>query len=166
MRRNFLFLVRRKAKVQRKKNSKKKYQILWLNESFFLQKTNIFLSSPFFPSPTVCNQFSRGVFSMLGAVSPDSFDTLHSYSNTFQMPFVTPWFPEKVSKKKHLSLRSHRSCFFFILALAHASRVLCYFSPFLLLFCLCSGWWVLLGWSGTLAHSRYYTLDALHVDHH
>lgn len=47
---------------------------------------------------TVCNQFSRGVFSMLGAVSPDSFDTLHSYSNTFQMPFVTPWFPEKVNK--------------------------------------------------------------------
>lgn len=47
---------------------------------------------------TVCNQFSRGVFSMLGAVSPESFDTLHSYSNTFQMPFVTPWFPEKVSK--------------------------------------------------------------------
>lgn len=46
---------------------------------------------------TVCNQFSRGVFSMLGAVSPESFDTLHSYSNTFQMPFVTPWFPEKVS---------------------------------------------------------------------
>ncbi|KRT85805.1 hypothetical protein AMK59_749 [Oryctes borbonicus] len=33
---------------------------------------------------------------MWGAVSPDSFDTLHSYSNTFQMPFVTPWFPEKV----------------------------------------------------------------------
>lgn len=50
--------------------------------------------SPIF---TVCNQFSRGVFSMLGAVSPESFDTLHSYSNTFQMPFVTPWFPEKVS---------------------------------------------------------------------
>lgn len=47
--------------------------------------------------PAVCNQFSRGVYSMLGAVSPDSFDTLHSYSNTFQMPFVTPWFPEKVS---------------------------------------------------------------------
>lgn len=33
---------------------------------------------------------------MLGAVSPDSFDTLHSYCNTFQMPFITPWFPEKV----------------------------------------------------------------------
>ncbi|XP_074101156.1 glutamate receptor IB isoform X2 [Cotesia typhae] len=47
-------------------------------------------------SRLICNQFSRGVYSMLGAVSPDSFDTLHSYSNTFQMPFVTPWFPEKV----------------------------------------------------------------------
>jgi hypothetical protein len=49
------------------------------------------------PSVAVCKQFSRGVFSMLGAVNPDSFDTLHSYSNTFKMPFVTPWFPEKVS---------------------------------------------------------------------
>ncbi|XP_059614013.1 glutamate receptor 1-like [Phlebotomus argentipes] len=47
-------------------------------------------------SRLICNQFSRGVFSMLGAVSPDSFDTLHSYCNTFQMPFITPWFPEKV----------------------------------------------------------------------
>ncbi|XP_050422335.1 glutamate receptor 1-like [Adelges cooleyi] len=47
-------------------------------------------------SRLICNQFSRGVYSMLGSVSPDSFDTLHSYSNTFQMPFVTPWFPEQV----------------------------------------------------------------------
>ncbi|KAK4877739.1 hypothetical protein RN001_010245 [Aquatica leii] len=47
-------------------------------------------------SRLICSQFQRGVFAMLGAVSPDSFDTLHSYSNTFQMPFVTPWFPEKV----------------------------------------------------------------------
>nr|QGW50658.1 ionotropic receptor 16 [Propsilocerus akamusi] len=47
-------------------------------------------------SRLICNQFSRGVFAMLGAVSSDSFDTLHSYSNTFQMPFVTPHFPEKV----------------------------------------------------------------------
>ncbi|CAG9136032.1 unnamed protein product [Plutella xylostella] len=46
---------------------------------------------------SLCNQFARGVWSMLGAVTPDSFDTLHSYTNTFQMPFVTPWFPEKVS---------------------------------------------------------------------
>ncbi|XP_049961019.1 glutamate receptor 1-like [Schistocerca serialis cubense] len=47
-------------------------------------------------SRLICGQFSRGVFSLVGAVSPDSFDTLHSYSNTFQMPFVTPWFPENV----------------------------------------------------------------------
>ncbi|KAL0280716.1 UNVERIFIED_CONTAM: hypothetical protein PYX00_001932 [Menopon gallinae] len=47
-------------------------------------------------SVAVCSRFSNGVASMLGAVSPDSFDTLHSYSNTFQMPFITPWFPEKV----------------------------------------------------------------------
>ncbi|XP_047524671.1 glutamate receptor 1-like [Pieris napi] len=47
-------------------------------------------------SRLICNQFARGVFSMLGAVNPESFDTLHSYTNTFQIPFVTPWFPEKV----------------------------------------------------------------------
>ncbi|XP_049886195.1 glutamate receptor 1-like isoform X1 [Pectinophora gossypiella] len=47
-------------------------------------------------SRLICNQFGRGVIAMLGAVTPDSFDTLHSYTNTFQMPFVTPWFPEKV----------------------------------------------------------------------
>ncbi|XP_060809791.1 glutamate receptor 1-like [Amyelois transitella] len=47
-------------------------------------------------SRLICDQFARGVIAMLGAVTPDSFDTLHSYTNTFQMPFVTPWFPEKV----------------------------------------------------------------------
>ncbi|XP_041986304.1 glutamate receptor 1-like [Aricia agestis] len=47
-------------------------------------------------SRLICNQVTRGVVSMLGAVTPDSFDTLHSYTNTFQIPFVTPWFPEKV----------------------------------------------------------------------
>ena len=31
----------------------------------------------------------------MGAVDPESFDTLHSFSNAFEMPFVTPWFPEK-----------------------------------------------------------------------
>lgn len=55
-----------------------------------------------FCSFSVCIQFSRGVYSMLGSVSPDSFDTLHSYSNTFQMPFVTPWFPEQVRKYKNM----------------------------------------------------------------
>ncbi|XP_044734637.1 glutamate receptor 1-like [Chrysoperla carnea] len=31
----------------------------------------------------------------MGAVSSDSFDTIHSYSNSFQIPFLTPWFPKK-----------------------------------------------------------------------
>ncbi|XP_047476000.1 glutamate receptor 1-like [Penaeus chinensis] len=47
-------------------------------------------------SRLVCRQFSRRVYAIVGAVQPDSFDTLHSYANTFQMPFVTPWFPENV----------------------------------------------------------------------
>ncbi|XP_014208745.1 glutamate receptor 1 [Copidosoma floridanum] len=47
-------------------------------------------------SRLICDRFAHGVYSMIGAVNPDSFDILHSYSNTFQMPFVTPWFPEKV----------------------------------------------------------------------
>ncbi|XP_030021689.2 glutamate receptor 1 [Manduca sexta] len=47
-------------------------------------------------SRLICNQFARGVIAMVGAVTPESFDTLHSYANTFQMPFMTPWFPEKV----------------------------------------------------------------------
>jgi hypothetical protein len=68
----------------------------WYYLSLFL----FFLFTILTTSAIVCNQFSRGVFGMIGAVSPDSFDTLHSYSNTFQMPFVTPWFPEKVSSKK------------------------------------------------------------------
>lgn len=44
---------------------------------------------------------------MLGAVSPDSFDTLHSYCNTFQMPFITPWFPEKVRFGHHSPNGAH-----------------------------------------------------------
>lgn len=73
--------------------------IIFLTSILFHEFSHLFYS----PSPLflfllpVCNQFSRGVFTMLGAVSPESFDTLHSYSNTFQMPFVTPWFPEEVS---------------------------------------------------------------------
>ncbi|XP_068222517.1 glutamate receptor 1-like isoform X2 [Palaemon carinicauda] len=47
-------------------------------------------------SRLICRQFSRPVYAMVGSVQPDSFDTLHSYANTFQMPFVTPWFPENV----------------------------------------------------------------------
>ena len=32
----------------------------------------------------------------MGTVDPESFDTLHSYANAFEMPFVTPWFPESM----------------------------------------------------------------------
>lgn len=80
---------------------------MFINDYFMLTAILFFyfliITIVIFPV-TVCNQFSRGVFSMLGAVSPDSFDTLHSYSNTFQMPFVTPWFPEKVNKSYFLFL--------------------------------------------------------------
>ena len=41
-----------------------------------------------------------GAFAIMGAVDPESFDTLHSFSNAFEMPFVTPWFPEKIYGKK------------------------------------------------------------------
>jgi hypothetical protein len=41
----------------------------------------------------------------MGSVDPESFDTLHSFANAFQMPFVTPWFPEKATGiKKVLKL--------------------------------------------------------------
>eukprot|EP00094_Tigriopus_californicus_P004677 TCALIF_04499-PA protein Name:"Similar to GluRIA Glutamate receptor 1 (Drosophila melanogaster)" AED:0.23 eAED:0.23 QI:77/0.88/0.9/1/1/0.9/10/441/909 len=44
----------------------------------------------------ICRQFERGIFALMGTVDPESFDTLHSYANAFEMPFVTPWFPESV----------------------------------------------------------------------
>jgi hypothetical protein len=37
-------------------------------------------------------QFERGIFALMGTVDPESFDTLHSYANAFEMPFVTPWY--------------------------------------------------------------------------
>lgn len=44
----------------------------------------------------VCHHFSRGVYAIVGVMSPEAFDTFHAYANQFQMPFLTPWFPEKV----------------------------------------------------------------------
>ena len=41
-------------------------------------------------------QFERGIYALMGTVDPESFDTLHSYAKAFEMPFVTPWFPESV----------------------------------------------------------------------
>uniref|UniRef100_A0A0P6DQ48 Glutamate receptor ionotropic, kainate n=1 Tax=Daphnia magna TaxID=35525 RepID=A0A0P6DQ48_9CRUS len=47
-------------------------------------------------SRLICTQLSRGIFAILGVVSADSFSTIHSYTNTYHMPFFSPWFPEKV----------------------------------------------------------------------
>ena len=44
----------------------------------------------------ICRQIERGIFALLGTVDPESFDTLHSYADAFEMPFVTPWFPESL----------------------------------------------------------------------
>ncbi len=60
-------------------------------ESLFTFLTQIFLF-----------QFDRGVYSLMGSVDPESFDTLHSFSNAFEMPFVTPWYPEKVPGREKL----------------------------------------------------------------
>ena len=45
-------------------------------------------------------QFERGVYALMGTVDPESFDTLNSYAKAFEMPFVTPWFPESVHQVK------------------------------------------------------------------
>ncbi|XP_050683641.1 glutamate receptor 1-like [Leptidea sinapis] len=47
-------------------------------------------------SRLICKHYTRGAVAILGSVPSDSFSTLHSYSNTFRMPFITPWFPEKL----------------------------------------------------------------------
>lgn len=60
----------------------------------------------------VCRQFERGIFAMVGTVDPESLDTLHSYANAYEMPFVTPWFPESMgsqdvqdTEKQHYTLQ-------------------------------------------------------------
>ncbi|CAL8121822.1 unnamed protein product [Orchesella dallaii] len=63
-------------------------------------------------SKLICNQFFRGVYAIVGSMNSESFQTFHSYANTFQMPIVTPGFPtrpRKVSKfqvQQSLSLNS------------------------------------------------------------
>ena len=50
----------------------------------------------------------------MGTVDPESFDTLHSYANAFEMPFVTPWFPESMysssPKVCNYTLHNKTSC--------------------------------------------------------
>ncbi|CAG7829022.1 unnamed protein product [Allacma fusca] len=43
----------------------------------------------------ICKRFARGIFGMVGFVNPDSFQTFHSYVNTFNMPFITTWYSAK-----------------------------------------------------------------------
>lgn len=47
-------------------------------------------------SKIICRQFDRGVLALMGTVDPESFDTLRSYADSFEMPFLTPWFPESI----------------------------------------------------------------------
>lgn len=48
-------------------------------------------------SRLVCDKvFSLGVHLLLAYVNHDAFDTLHSYANTFHVPLVAPWFPQKI----------------------------------------------------------------------
>lgn len=35
---------------------------------------------------------------MVGAMNSESFQTYHSYANTFEMPIVVPWYPMKAEK--------------------------------------------------------------------
>ncbi|CAL8121828.1 unnamed protein product [Orchesella dallaii] len=49
-------------------------------------------------SKLICTQFSRGIFAMVGAMNPESFQTYHSYANTFEMPVIIPWYPMKSEK--------------------------------------------------------------------
>lgn len=37
---------------------------------------------------------NRGIFTLVAPTGEASYDTLASYSNTFQVPFVSPAFPE------------------------------------------------------------------------
>lgn len=59
----------------------------------------------------VCRQFDRGIYAMVGTVDPESLDTMHSYANAYEMPFVTPWFPESIyhdtkdAEKQHFTIQ-------------------------------------------------------------
>jgi hypothetical protein len=64
----------------------------------FLLVHDLVLSLPLFQ--LVCRLLERNISALLAAVDADSFDTIYSYSNTFNVPFITPWFPEKVRLKK------------------------------------------------------------------
>ncbi|PRD29578.1 UNVERIFIED_CONTAM: GluRIA [Trichonephila clavipes] len=42
---------------------------------------------------------NRGIFTLVAPTGEASYDTLASYSNTFQVPFISPAFPELSSDR-------------------------------------------------------------------
>ena len=56
----------------------------------------------------VCRQFDRGIYALVGTVDPESLEILHSFANAYEMPLVTPWFPESIyHNAKDLSKQQH-----------------------------------------------------------
>uniref|UniRef100_T1IX33 Glutamate receptor n=1 Tax=Strigamia maritima TaxID=126957 RepID=T1IX33_STRMM len=59
-----------------------------------ISTTNIFKISRI-----ICKRFSQGVHALIGMIHPDSFEVFQSYSNTFQIPFITPLYSGKTDKR-------------------------------------------------------------------
>nr|XP_042902896.1 glutamate receptor 1-like [Parasteatoda tepidariorum] len=64
--------------------------------NFYKWKTIIYL----YDSDNVCLQMERGIFALIAPTSDPSYDTFAAYSNTFQMPFVSPAFPQQTSSDR------------------------------------------------------------------
>ena len=75
-------------------------KLIYLVQMRYSLLYNHMLYEPFqFRGVTANTGSYTGAFAIMGSVDPESFDTLHSFSNAFEMPFVTPWFPEKNTGK-------------------------------------------------------------------
>lgn len=48
----------------------------------------------------VCSQMERGIFALIAPTSDPSYDTFAAYSNMFQMPLVSPAFPQQTSSDR------------------------------------------------------------------
>lgn len=51
---------------------------------------------------------------MVGAMNSESFQTYHSYANTFEMPIVVPWYPVKSEKVSEVRLNSDCHLFYYM----------------------------------------------------
>ncbi|KFM75392.1 Glutamate receptor 1, partial [Stegodyphus mimosarum] len=49
---------------------------------------------------TLCSQMERGIFTLIAPTSDPSYDTFAAYSNMFQMPLVSPAFPQQTSSDR------------------------------------------------------------------